>query len=208
MADMPKLRTALVAAAALLSAGCATHREFRVAEIGSDGSFEIAGDEDSSIGTAPFGGKSPLVASGNLLIGSGSQSVLLGGTVVGTLESTSQTVVQLASGTSLLLNGIGGTLGDVVAIDPSIGRVVGGPVSLVGASVLGSSGGTQLAGGGSRGGSLVSVGGRNSPTSAVGAVARGTQTLVSGTSATGRVTGTVTNTATGAVNTALGRPCC
>lgn len=208
MADMSKLRTALVAAAAFLSAGCATHREFRVAEIGSDGSFEIAGDEDSSIGIAPFGGKSPFVTSGNLLIGSSSQTVLLGGTVIGTLESTSQTVVQLASGTSLLLNGIGGTLGDAVAIDPTIGRVVSGPVSLLGSSVLGSSGGTQLASGGSRGGSLVQVGGGNSATSAVGAAATRTQTLVPSTSATGRVTGTVTNTASGAVNTVLGRPCC
>jgi hypothetical protein len=32
--------------------GCSSHREFRVASVGPDGSFEIAGDEDGSSATA------------------------------------------------------------------------------------------------------------------------------------------------------------
>ncbi len=163
------------------------------------------------------------------MIGSGSRTVVLGGTATGPRHSTGQTVVQLASGTSVLLNSVGGMVGDGVAIDLKVGRVVRGPVSLLGNSVLGSAGGTRIAAAGSRGGAVVQVagrrvqvgrgggsgggalaqvgGGRGSATSAVTSARTAAGTLLPRNSAAGRVAGAATS-ATGSVKGALGKPCC
>src|SRR5207247_3111544 len=87
--------------------------------------------------------------SGNLLLGRAGQLTapigpvattgIVNGTVSAVLLTTGQTLVQLSDGGSVLLNGTGGALGDVVSIDLAQGQVVGGPNSLVGVNVLTSS---------------------------------------------------------------------
>ena len=89
-----------------------------------------------------------IVASGNVLLGSAGQLATPGGTgstvgvasgtVSAVLLTTSQTVVQLADGAAVLVDGVGGTLGDAVSIDLAQGQVVGGPDSLIGNSLRGS----------------------------------------------------------------------
>jgi hypothetical protein len=98
-----------------------------------------------------------IVASGNVLLGSAGQLAVPGGalssaagvvngTVSAVLLTTSQTVVQLAEGPSLLVDGVGAALGDSVSIDVAKGQVVGGAQSLVGQSVPGASSVTAIAG--------------------------------------------------------------
>ena len=112
-----------------------------------------------------------IVASGNVLLGPAGQLAIPGGalssaagvvngTVSAVLLTTSQTVVQLAEGPSLLVDGVGAALGEAVSIDVAKGQVVGGAQSLVGNNVPGASTVTSVAGqlrgsplGGSSGGS-------------------------------------------------------
>ncbi len=120
--------------------------------------------------------KPPLiVASGNVLLGpagivhaGGAVSTAAGvvnGTVSAVLQTTSQTVVQMADGASVLVNGVGGSLGETVSIDVAQGQVVGGSRSLVGNTVAAVSssagrllGGVSVAGGRTSGSSRVSDG--------------------------------------------------
>jgi hypothetical protein len=221
---------ALCSIVAIASAGCSSHREFRVASIGSDGSFEIAGDEDDSNTQSQARTRSrraPLVTSGNVLMGSGTgvlNAQLANGTVTGVLGRSGQTVVGLVNGTTVVLNGSGGSLGDLVSIDLGAGQVVGGPSSLVGVSVLASSSGTHQASVGSTsvtGGT--SVNGVTSVTGVTGGTGGTAVTGVTGVGATtgallpapsasggvsGAVTGTVTGTASGTVGGVPGSVCC
>jgi hypothetical protein len=149
-----------------LAACTDTHRSYRVASVGSAAAADYAdGGSASGTGSGTGGsgssggsgsgagttGQSNLVvASGNILIGAASQyaqltssvngSVPAGGVVNGKigaiLKTTGHTLVQLGTGTSVLLNGTGGKLGDLVTIDFGKGRVVGGPQPLVGVNVL------------------------------------------------------------------------
>lgn len=143
MNTMPWL--AMLPFGAMLLGGCAHEREFRVAYVGSEGSAQIAGDEGGASGSS----SAPVVAAGNAMLGpagrvltpGGSSSpALVRGSVTSVLTSTNQTLVQLTNGATVLLNGTGATLGDLVAIDLSAGRVVGGSTSLVGTTVLNTTG--------------------------------------------------------------------
>jgi hypothetical protein len=98
-----------------------------------------------------------IVASGNVLLGSAGRLAVPGGglsgaagvvngTVSAVLLTTSQTVVQLADGPSLLVDGVGAALGEAVSIDVAKGQVVGGAQSLVGQTVPGVSNVTAVAG--------------------------------------------------------------
>lgn len=191
---------ALLTVAAVMTAGCSTHREFRVASVGSDGSFEIAGDDDGWSHGARMtrtGSTRSLVASGNVLIGNGAPILnanLVNGTVTGILAPTGQTLVQLVNGTALVLNGVGGTAGDVVAIDLGAARVVAGPTRLVGANVLSTSAVTRVATG--------------VTTSGTGTVRTVTAAVSGRSTGTRSVTSSVTSTVTGTVGGALPRPCC
>ncbi len=181
--------------AALALGGCSTTHEFRVASVG-DSSSEATADSGSSAGSASL----PLiVAAGNALLGPASQLTNTGGGVSGTglvdgtvsaiLITTGQTLVQLSNGSTLLLNGVGGTLGDAVSIDLASGRVVGGPNTMVGANVLT----TPTAGG-----QLVTA-------------TAGSNSLVGRTGAAPTATvpaGTGTSTVTGVVNGVLRPGCC
>jgi hypothetical protein len=103
------------------------------------------------VGSSPTGTSAPpaplIVASGNVLLGSAGQITtggpvtaaagVVNGTVSGVLLTTSQTVVRLADGPSVLVDGVGATLGDLVSIDLGQGQVVGGAKSLVGNTVPG-----------------------------------------------------------------------
>jgi hypothetical protein len=64
-------------------------------------------------------------------------------TVVGILTRTGQTIVQLGNGNSLILNGTGGVLGDLLKIDLGSKTVIGGPKGspLIGVAVLSPTGG-------------------------------------------------------------------
>jgi len=185
----------LFCVAAMAGGGCSSHREFRVASIGSDGSFEIAGDRDSSRGgsQAPTrSGRAPVVTSGNVLMGSGQagvNAILASGTVTGVLGSGGQTVVGLVNGTTVVLNGSGGSLGDMVSIDLGSSQVVAGPTSLVGLKVLNANAGSQA-----------SVG-TTSGTGGTGLSSAGATTgsLLPAPSASGSVSGAVTGTVGGAV---------
>ena len=123
-------RTAFVSLAALVLAACAHEREFRVAYVGSEGSAQIAGDDD----TGEAGRHSPpVVAAGNALLGppsgftgvGGNQPGNSGGTVTTILPSTNQTLVQLTNGTVVLLNGVGGST-------PLVGTTVANTTNTVG----------------------------------------------------------------------------
>lgn len=128
----------------VLLAACAHEREFRVAYVGSEGSVELGGDQG---GNSAGGGAvtPPIVAAGNSALGpagavltrSGAgQRGVVNGSVTSVLPSTNQTLVQLANGATVLLNGSGAALGDLVAIDLGAGRVVGGSTPLLGTNVL------------------------------------------------------------------------
>jgi hypothetical protein len=203
---------ALFCVAATAGAGCSSHREFRVASIGSDGSFEIAGDEDASGAEAPAPTRSrraPLVTSGNVLMGSGSgvvNATIASGTITGVLGPSGQTVVGLVNGTTVVLNGSGGSLGDLVSLDLGAGQVVGGPSSLVGVNVLGANSGTHATVGTTSGtaGTSITSGGTTTGALLPAPSASGT---VSGT-VTGTVGGTVGGTAGGTVGGVSGGLCC
>jgi hypothetical protein len=152
---------------AVALAGCSTAHEFRVASVGSGSGAAAAAPSGPSPSVRP-----PSVVSGNVILGRGvgfvpaaAQPGVVRGTVTGVLGPTGQTLVQLRNGTSLVVNAVGGALGDVVSINLAQGQVVGGPTSLVGVSI---GGGTHSAGGQlvgvSVGGALVggSSGGSNS----------------------------------------------
>jgi hypothetical protein len=188
------LVVAIGPAALLALGGCSTTHEFRVAAVGD--SSQAASDStaagDSSSGPL-------IVAAGNALLGPASKlpkvggggpgTELVDGTVSALLLTTDQTLVQLSNGSSLLLNGLGGTLGDAVSVDLASGRVVGGPGSLVGTNVLatGPSGGQLL---------TATVGG-NSLVGRSGVTRSPTAPVRSGTS-----------TVTGVVSPVLGPVCC
>lgn len=148
----------LLAVAALSASGCARHREFRVAYVGSEPS--AAADPAAPVENSPLlpVSATPLiVASGNALLGPASQLVasttalptvgVVDGTVSSVLLTTDQTLVQLTSGSSVIVDGTGAALGDVVSIDLGAGKVIGGPSSLVGVSISpqGATTGGQLA---------------------------------------------------------------
>ena len=118
---------------------------------GSGGTGSGTGDgSGNGTGTGTGNTANLIVASGNVLIGAASQYSQLTGSVNGTvpaggvvngsvsaiLHTTGHTLVQLGTGTSVLLNGTGGRLGDVVSIDFGRGQVVGGPTPLIGVNVL------------------------------------------------------------------------
>lgn len=130
----------IVPLGAILLTACAHDREFRVAYVGSEGSAQVGGDEGSGSSASP-----PIVAAGNsalgpagavLARGGAGQRGVVNGSVASVLPSTNQTLVQLANGGAVLLNGTGAALGDLVAIDLGAGRVVGGASPLVGTNVL------------------------------------------------------------------------
>ena len=156
------------------------------------------------------------MSSGNAVMGlSGTQAGATAGlgipgsgvvdaTVTGTLKSTGQTLVQLGDGGTLVLNGKGGKLGDVVSIDLGQGKVIGnsGGSALVGLNVLARNPTT---------GSLVTVGGANNnlvsvtaPGTGTGGLLNGTGGLLNGTGGNASLTGTAGNvvntTLKGAVN--------
>ena len=118
---------------------CAHEREFRVAYVGSEGSVEIGGDEGGNSATPPIvaAGNAPLGPVGSAVAGGATgQRGIVNGSVTSVLPSTNQTLVQLSDGATVLINGTGGALGDLVAIDLGAGRVVGGATSLLGTSVM------------------------------------------------------------------------
>jgi hypothetical protein len=121
---------------------CSTTHEFRVASVG-DGARASADGAASSGSTAPF-----IVASGNVFLGAGTLASPAGtapatgtasGTISNVLTTTGQTVVELANGAFIVVDGLGGTLGDVVAIDFAQGQLIGDPVALVGQDVISAS---------------------------------------------------------------------
>lgn len=191
---VPRAIACLVAAFLMVPAieGCSTNHEFRVASVG-DTSAQASPGSTAVNGSAPL-----IIAAGNVLIGPGSKLALtngilptngtIDGTVSAILLTTDQTLVQLANGSSVLLNGVGGALGDAVSIDLGQGRVVGGPNSLIGSTLTGSP----------TGGSLVTL-----PIGATNPIGNG--------SLTSKVTSPVkagTSTVTGTLNGVLSPTCC
>lgn len=119
---------------------CSTTHEFRVAAVG-DGSQQVSAAE-----AATAGASSPLlVAAGNVLLGpatglsaSNAAAAPMGvvtGFVSGVVTDNGQTVVQLADGPLVLVNGVGAAAGDVVAIDIGQSEVIGGAQVLIGQGV-------------------------------------------------------------------------
>src|ERR1044071_5766253 len=140
-----RLLAALGSLALPALAACSTAHEFRVAAVG-DPSTRPTTENTAINGSAD----APLIiAAGNSLLGSASRLTLVSGEVPGTglmngtvsaiLLTTNQTLVQLANGSSVLLSGVGGTLGDPISIDLGKGQVISGPNPLVGTNVLTSS---------------------------------------------------------------------
>ena len=149
---------------ALVSCADDTTRTYRVSSVGASpagGSDDDSGGGGGSgsgngSGSGSGGGVTSttniLVAGGNVLVGAASQFaaltgvtnglVPLGGTVNATvtaiLGSSGHTLVELGNGTSLLLDGTGGGLGDVLSLNLGSGQVVRGPNGspLIGANVL------------------------------------------------------------------------
>lgn len=156
---MKTISVCILATAVLVLSGCARHREFRVAYVGSEPSAAAAASAASADSSPLLAaqGAPLIVASGNALLGPASQLVtsitavpttgVVDGTVSSLVLTTDQTVVQLTNGSSVILDGTGAALGDVVSIDLGIGKVIGGPSSLVGVSVSpeGATTGGQLA---------------------------------------------------------------
>jgi hypothetical protein len=201
--------------ACLALTACSTQHEFRVAAVG-DGSGSATSQTTSTMPSAPL-----VVAAGNVLLGESARlgtiaavaptTGVVDGTVSAVLLTSGQSLVQLSDGSSLLINSVGGALGDVVSIDVGKGQVVGGPNSLVGVSVLPSGGaGGQLASA-SIGGTSIGIG-----TGLVGHAATGAGQIVSGTAgqtlgavgATTTLTQPVVTTVTGPVSGTLGPLCC
>ncbi len=144
-----------LASISLVSCADDTTRTYRISSVGaptpaSDDNGGSGGNGGSGTGTSGSG--NILVAGGNVLVGAASQFaaltgatnglVPLGGTVNATvtavLGNSGHTLVELGNGTSLLLNGNGGALGDVLSLDLASGRVIGGPAGspLIGLNVL------------------------------------------------------------------------
>jgi hypothetical protein len=138
-------------------------------------------------------------------------SGVVDGTVSAVLLTSGQSLVQLADGSSLLINSVGGALGDVVSIDVGKGQVVGGPNSLVGVSVLPSGGaGGQLASA-NIGGTSIGIGSGlvgNATSGASGAVSATAGQTLGAVSATTTLTQPVTSTVTSPVVAPLGHLCC
>ncbi|HEX6660293.1 MAG TPA: hypothetical protein VF067_00260 [Sphingomicrobium sp.] len=206
--------SAWLAAACLALTACSTQHEFRVAAVG-DASGSATSETTSTIPSAPL-----VVAAGNVLLGEsaslasitpGAQtSGVVDGTVSAVLLTSGQSLIELSDGSSLLINSVGGALGDAVSIDVGKGQVIGGPNSLVGVSVLPSGGtGGQLASA-TVGGTSIGVGtglvGKS--TSAAGGLVSGTagQTL-GAVSATTTLTQPVTTTLP-PVSGTVGHICC
>lgn len=239
--DGRKASIALASIAALALSGCESSGSYRVGSVGTassvaperdtadnggggsgNGSSGSGSGGSSSSGSGAQGGlgSNLLVTSGNAMIGAAGTSANLGipgsgtvtGTVNGVLRSTGQTLVELGSGNTLILDGTGGKLGDVVSIDLGEGKVVGGPSgsSLVGLDVLARNPSTgRLASvGAGTGGNLVSVTVPGTTTSTAGGLLNGvtsgnTLGLVNGLpGANAGVNGTV-NSAVGNVNTTV-----
>lgn len=204
-------RLGLAAALLLGLSACDAQRQFRVASVGSEGSFEVAGDstDDHSLTGTPASSAPLIVASGNAMIGRAGQlrggaglTSTTGGVAAGTVQtvlaSTGQTLVGLTNGTSLVLNGAGGAVGDLVSVDLGTGRVLQGPAKLVGSTAIG-----QVTGGALNGSLLAGSGLNASPvTSAL------KNTRVTGTSGIVATPGKVTTTVTKTVGGTLGALCC
>ncbi|MBO9714411.1 hypothetical protein [Sphingomonas sp.] len=227
-------RLALASTAALGLAACNSDGSYRVASVGTtavgaepdnnggDGSGSgsgtagggSAGGSGSASGSQGGLGSKVLVSSGNAVMGlSGTQAGLTAGipgggvvdaTVTGTLKSTGQTLVQLGSGGTLVLDGNGGKLGDVVSLDLGQGKVIGSSNAgspLVGLNVLAKNPTT---------GSLVTVGGANNnlvsvtaPGTGTGGLLNGTGGVLGGTGGNASVTGAVGNTLNTTLNGAV-----
>lgn len=140
---MKTVTICVLAVAALAASGCARHREFRVAYVGSE---PYAAADSADGGPSHIAPGAPLiVASGNMLLGPASQLVspaggvptsgVVEGTVSLLLPVTDQMLVQLDDGSAVILDGTGAAPGEVVSIDLGTGIVISGPSSLVGASV-------------------------------------------------------------------------
>lgn len=195
-----ELAAVLIGGVALCLGGCSHEREFRVAYIGAESAPPSAGDE--AVATAP-----PMVASGNSFLGptaqlarSGVAGGVVNGSVSGVLAGTSQTLVQLTNGASLLLNQTGAAVGDLVSIDLGAGRVISGPSALLGAPVSGGSFGGAL---------LAPVAGLTGAPASAGALlpsatGAGTRAVTDVVSPVRSTTGSLSNI----VNGALGRGCC
>jgi hypothetical protein len=200
-----RISLGLVCLSSILLAACSTEHEFRVAYVG-DGSAQA---------TAASPGAPLVVAAGGALLGpaartslgtAGQTGTMLNGTIAGVLPTTGQSVVQLTDGTTLLVNGVGG-LGQAVSVDVASARIIGGPNSLVGVSVLPSGGaGGQLA--------SVSVGGVGGTALTVGTgpapspLPRNPGAVLGAPSAVTSVVQPVTSTTSTIVNGTLGQICC
>lgn len=201
--------------ACLALTACSTQHEFRVAAVG-DGSANATSQTTSTMPSAPL-----VVAAGNVLLGESARlgmvsavaptSGVVDGTVSAVLLTSGQSLVQLSDGSSLLINSVGGALGDIVSIDVGKGQVVGGPNALVGVSVLPSGGaGGQLASA-TVGGTSIGIGtglvGRT--TGAAGNMVSGTAGQTLGTvSATTTLTQPVATAVTAPISGTLGHLCC
>jgi hypothetical protein len=200
----------LLCLSSILLAACSTEHEFRVASVG-DGS---AGASTEVAATSPG---APLVVAGSALLGTAARISLgapagqpggtVNGTIAGILPTSGQSVVQLTDGTTLLVNGVGGAVGQTVSIDVAGARVIGGPTSLVGVNVL------PLGG---AGGELASatVGGSGGVTATVGTAGsasplpRNPGGMLGAPSAVTSVAQPVTGTVTTSVNGTVGQICC
>jgi hypothetical protein len=194
---------------------CSTRHEFRVAAVG-DSTVQPTSSNTTIAGlTAPL-----IVASGNVLLGRSGQLTslsgpvattgVINGTVSAVLLTTNQTLVQLADGASVLLNGTGGALGDLVSIDLAQGQVVGGPNSLIGVNVLTSSptsGQLATASVGS-GGSLLDVQTASGRIGAGATINPPSTTTILPQPTTTTLTQPVTSALPGTLGGTLGRVCC
>lgn len=138
---------------------------------GGSGSANTGGSGSGSDSGSGQRGQSLLVTAGNAMMGTagtldgapGVSAIPASGVVTGTVDRvltrTGQTLVRLGDGNSVLLNGVGGRVGEAVSLDLGEGKVVGGSSPLVGLNVLARNPSTgQLATvGAGTGGNLVSV---------------------------------------------------
>jgi hypothetical protein len=146
MSKLSALCLVMVASTAL--AGCARHREFRVAHVGYEGS-QLAGHNAAPepTPTAP----PPVVASGNGVLAPVAGSIgAVGGNPAppsgippAVLPGSNPGLVQGGTGTAIGVDaGIGVTIGNVASVDLGAGRVIAGASSLVNSGVSTTLGGT------------------------------------------------------------------
>jgi len=186
---MMTLRVPLLSIAPVLAA-CSTTHEFRVASVGN-GSGSPATAQTSAPHQAAV-----MVASGNVLLGRTGQllptsgSPIVNGRVAGVLASTGQTLVSLGGTTTVLINGVGGTLGDAVSINLAQGKVIGGPTALIGGQLAGTSAATTSL--------LGAATGRTSATSLLSNAGK-TLGATTGTSAVTQTAGTTLGTVAGPI---------